>query len=319
MKKITSLLLFCTLLMVMLSFGSILSAQDYPTRTIQLVSAFAPGGTTDITARALVSVFSDYLGQPGVVVPKPGGGGTVGTAYGATAPADGYTVTVIQIGPISLQPHISNVPYSIDDFAIIGAYNVEPVFMGVNKDAPYDTLEEFIAYAEENPGKVTFGAGAFGGMPHLSIEMLAQAVGVDMTFVTYDGDAPAITDAIAGHIDVVPMQPDSAHFVESGQLKALVAFTEERLDFLPDVPTAKEYGYDVIATLWRGLGVPKDTPEYRVEILRDALPKILEDNSFISLMSGAKARVYYMDPDTLYNHIKAETKILGELLEELGI
>jgi tripartite-type tricarboxylate transporter receptor subunit TctC len=188
---------FCLLFITCLLFWATAHGAEYPTKTVQIVSNFPPGGHTDITARILNKRLSTLLGQPVVVVNKAGGGGTVGIQSVAAAPPDGYTILIstptIIVSPLT----IKDMPFTIKDFVPINLAVDMPNVISVKKDAPWKTLEELIAEAKKNPGKLTYSSAGPGTLPHLSGELFKISTGTDITHIPMDGAAKAITAALS--------------------------------------------------------------------------------------------------------------------------
>jgi tripartite-type tricarboxylate transporter receptor subunit TctC len=254
-------------------------ALDYPTRPIRWIVAYPPGGTTDILARLIGQHLSEKLGQQLVIENKPGAGNNIGTETVVRAPPDGYTVLLVNPANginTSLYKKLSfNFPR---DIAPIGGLTRVPNVMEVNPNVPAKTVAEFIAYAKANPGKVNMASSGNGTSVHLSGELFMAMTGVKMTHVPYRGSAPALTDLIAGQVQVLfDNLPASIEHIKGGKLRALAVTTEKRSDALPDVPTVAETvpGYE--ASAWFGMGAPKDTPPEIIAVLNKAINEALAD------------------------------------------
>jgi tripartite-type tricarboxylate transporter receptor subunit TctC len=254
-------------------------ALDYPTRPIRWIVAYPPGGTTDILARLIGQHLSEKLGQQFVIENKPGAGNNIGTETVVRAPPDGYTVLLVNPANginTSLYKKLSfNFPR---DIAPVGGLTRVPNVMEVNPNVPAKTVAEFIAYAKANPGKVNMASSGNGTSVHLSGELFMAMTGVKMTHVPYRGSAPALTDLIAGQVQVLfDNLPASIEHIKGGKLRALAVTTEKRSDALPDVPTVAETvpGYE--ASAWFGMGAPKDTPPEIIAVLNKAINEALAD------------------------------------------
>jgi tripartite-type tricarboxylate transporter receptor subunit TctC len=254
-------------------------ALDYPIRPIRWIVPYPPGGTTDILARLIGQSLSEKLGQQFVIENKPGAGNNIGTEAVIHAPPDGYTVLLVNPANginTSLYKKLSfNFPR---DIAPIGGLTRAPNVMEVNPDVPAKTVAEFIAYAKANPGKINMASSGNGTSVHLSGELFMAMTGIKMTHVPYRGAAPALTDMIAGQVQVLfDNLPSSIEHIKGGELRALAVTTEQRSDALPGVPTVAETvpGYE--ASAWFGMGAPKDTPPEIIAVLNRAINAALAD------------------------------------------
>ena len=254
-------------------------AQTYPSRPVHWIVGFPPGGATDIIARLMGQWLSERLGQSFVIDNRPGAGSNIGTEAVAHAPADGYTVLMMSAAqPINatLYEHLN---YNfIRDIAPVAAISREPNLMVVHPSVPVTTVPEFIAYAKANPGKVTMASSGNGTIVHVSGELFKMMTGVSMLHVPYRGAGPAVTDLIAGQVQVMfATMPSSIEYVRAGKLRALAVTSASRSPALPDVPTVAEYvpGYE--ATAVYGCGAPKNTPTEIVQKLNHEINAILGD------------------------------------------
>jgi len=222
-----------------------LAQGSFPERPLRLIVTFPPGGSTDIVARLLAGRMSESLGKPVVIENKPGAAGNIGTAEAAKAAPDGYTllfhiVTTAVINPIVLK-ELSYDP--VKDFQPVAMIAKIPNIMIVNKDVPARTLQEFLAWAKANPGKLAYGSSGTGGVMHISGEVLKKMGGFEMTHVPYKGSAPAMNDMMGGQIVMMfDNITGSIGPVKSGRVRAIGVTTDQRVAVLPDVPTLVEQG-----------------------------------------------------------------------------
>ena len=254
-------------------------ALDYPTRPVRWVVGYPAGGTTDILARLIGQYLSEKLGQQFIVENKPGAGNNIATEAVINSPPDGYTLLFVNPANginTSLYKKLSfNFPRDIAPIAGIARV---PNVMEVNPNVPAKTVAEFIAYAKANPNKVNLASSGNGTSVHLSGELFMAMTGVKLTHVPYRGSAPALTDMIAGQVQVLfDNLPSSIEHVRAGKLRALAVTTEKRSDALPDVPTVAETvpGYE--ASAWFGMGAPKGTPPEVIAVLNKAINEALAD------------------------------------------
>ena len=255
------------------------AALDYPTRPVRWVVGYPAGGTTDILARLIGQYLSEKLGQQFIVENKPGAGNNIATEAVINSPPDGYTLLFVNPANginTSLYKKLSfNFPRDIAPIAGIARV---PNVMEVNPNVPAKTVAEFIAYAKANPNKVNLASSGNGTSVHLSGELFMAMTGVKMTHVPYRGSAPALTDMIAGQVQVLfDNLPSSIEHVRAGKLRALAVTTEKRSEALPDVPTVAETvpGYE--ASAWFGMGAPKGTPPEVIAVLNKTINEALAD------------------------------------------
>jgi tripartite-type tricarboxylate transporter receptor subunit TctC len=255
------------------------AALDYPTRPVRWVVGYPAGGTTDILARLIGQYLSEKLGQQFIVENKPGAGNNIATEAVIHSPPDGYTLLFVNPANginTSLYKKLSfNFPRDIAPIAGIARV---PNVMEVNPNVPAKTVAEFIAYAKANPNKVNLASSGNGTSVHLSGELFMAMTGVKLTHVPYRGSAPALTDMIAGQVQVLfDNLPSSIEHVRAGKLRALAETTEKRSDALPDVPTVAETvpGYE--ASAWFGMGAPKGTPPEVIAVLNKTINEALAD------------------------------------------
>ena len=239
------------------------TADNYPNRSITMVVAFPAAGTTDILARLIGQKLTDKFKQTVVVENRPGAGGNIGTAFVAKAAPDGYTIMMGTIGTQSINPSLyKKMPYdAAKDFVPITRAAMVPNLLVVNKDAPYNTLAEMMAYGKANPGKLTYGSSGNGTTLHLSGELFNLMSGSKITHIPYKGSTPAVADLMGGPISMIfDNMPSVIQQVKSGRLKALAVTSAQRNPQLPDIPTIQEVGvtgYEVWS--WFGLLAPAAT------------------------------------------------------------
>jgi tripartite-type tricarboxylate transporter receptor subunit TctC len=254
-------------------------ASAYPSRPLKLVVPFSPGGPNDLAARLVAPYLSKQLKQPVVIHNLPGAGGRIGSKSAATAAPDGYT---LMMGGTNLNVVIPAVykglDYSpVDDFVPVGAVATDAMLLAINPRLPVRTVREFLDYAKRNPGKLSAGS-APGIGPHFVIEMFKLRTGADLTFVPYKGAAPAIQDAMGGHIAMtVTNKGVLLPLIQKGRLRALAVTSPKRLPDLPDVPTLLESGISGVPSLnWYGVMAPAKTPPAIVAKVAAALADLAE-------------------------------------------
>jgi tripartite-type tricarboxylate transporter receptor subunit TctC len=257
-----------SMVMVLLGFGMAnvgdrASAQSYPSKPIKMIVPFAPGGA-DVVARVVADRMAASLGQPVIVDNRPGGGGIVGTKATSLADADGYTLTLASPGQMTIAPAVrKNLEYDpIRDFAPVAMVAVSPFVLAINPALPVTSVQELIAYAKANPGKINFASPGAGTTSQLFGELLKQRSGIDIVHVPYRGSAPAIVDLVAGQIHMYFDNFRNLHpFFQSGKLRALAVTTENRAAEMPTLPTMIESGLAGFSGFyWNGVLAPVRTP-----------------------------------------------------------
>jgi tripartite-type tricarboxylate transporter receptor subunit TctC len=256
------------------------SAASYPSRAIKMIVPYPPGGA-DVMARLLADRLAAALGQPVIVENRGGGGGgTVGTKVVATAEPDGHTLLFTSPGPLTTSAAVyKNLDYDpIRSFAPIATIAVSPFLVVVHASVPATTMQELIAYAKANPGKISFASVGHGTLPHLFGEMLKQRTGIEMIHVPYRGSGAAITDLLAGQVQMyIDNTRNILVFVQAGKLRALAVTSETRAPELPALPTMPESGYpEFLATYWNGVLAPAATPRAIVDQLSAVINASLE-------------------------------------------
>lgn len=274
----------------------------YPTRPVTIVVPFATGGMADTLARPLANGLREQLGQPFVVVSRPGGSGTVGIQSVARSPADGYTI-LLTLSSISALPAIAEVegrpePFRRGQFSPLARLAADPALVFVHHDAPWRTIEDLIADAKANPGKLSFSSSGLFGPTHIPMEMLLQATGTDMLHVPTSGGAPAMTMLLGRHVDIFFTIPNlGMRHVEAGTLRVLAASTQERLALLPDVPTLIERGINVSYSVWAGIFARADVPANILSLVTGAVERVVADPGYRDALQKAGIVPSYLGPD----------------------
>jgi tripartite-type tricarboxylate transporter receptor subunit TctC len=278
--RLTRHVVRCALLAFMFVVAaSVAIADTYPSKPIRLLVGVPPGGANDFVARAIAQQLTEQLGQSVVVENRGGAGGNIAADLVAKSPPDGYTLFLSVIGTMAINPSLyPSIPFdSIRDFATISQLTSMPQVMLVHPSIPANTVQEFIAYAKKNPGKINFASGGSGTATHLAAELFKSMAGIDMVHVPYKGNGPATVDLLSGRVAVMFDQIATAlPSVKDGRLHALGVSTAKRSPAAPDIPTIAEGGlpgYDV--TTWHGLVAPAGTPRPIIDRLHDEVVKAL--------------------------------------------
>jgi tripartite-type tricarboxylate transporter receptor subunit TctC len=257
------------------------SQPAYPSRPITLIVPFPPGGSADISARAIADKLGKQLGQPVVVDNKAGAGGAIGSGIGAKAAPDGYTLTLTSQSTHVVNPAVSpNLPYdAVNDFSYITLVDRLPnVLVGSGK-LPVKTFAEFVRYAKANPGKLNYASSGNGSVAHLSMELLKAKLGLFITHIPYRGAGPALTDLLSGQVQLTWNNlSTNLTMLQNGSLRALAVAAPLRVQQLPDVPTFDELKLpELNLTSWTGLAAPAKTPEPIIQKIYEAVRTILRD------------------------------------------
>jgi tripartite-type tricarboxylate transporter receptor subunit TctC len=298
------------------------SGADWPVKSVRVVVPFAPGGSTDITARLVGNRLQEVWGQSVVVENKPGAGGNIGADMVAHSDPDGYTIFIVGPGMATnkfLYPSLSYDP--VGDFAPVTLLITQPNMMCVPNSSPAKSVKEFIAYCNENKGKVTYASSGNGTTLHLGGELFKRLAKVEMTHIPYRGGAPAINDLIPGRVDVIfDNVPSIISHVRSGTVRGLAVTTRERIAILPDMPTIAESGvpgFDVSS--WFGFFVPVKTP-------RDVIAKINADTNAALAHPSVKPRFDDLGatpkgstPAALAAFLKSEIDKWGPVIQDAKI
>jgi tripartite-type tricarboxylate transporter receptor subunit TctC len=295
-------------------------AQDYPARPVRLIVGFAPGGTTDITARLIGQWLSERLGQQFVIENRTGAATNIATEAVVRAPADGYTLLLVTASNAINATLYDKLTFNfIRDIAPVAGVIRYPLVMQVNPSFPAKTVLEFISHAKSNPGKISYGSGGIGTSIHVASELFKMMAGVDMIHVPYRGGAPAMTDLMAGQVQVVfnPV-PESMEFIRAGKLRPLAVTTATRSEVLPDVPTVGDFvpGYE--ASALQGIGAPKDTPVQIVEKLNKEINAGLADSKLKARFADLGATVFVVSPTDFGKFIADETEKWAKVIKFAG-
>ena len=291
-------------------------AQAYPSRPVHLIVGFAPGGSTDITARLIGQWLSERLGAQFIIENRPGAGTNIATEAVVNAAPDGYTLLLAGASAAINATLYDRLNFNfIRDIAPVGTIVRVPNVMAVNLNVPAKTVPEFIAYAKANSGKINMASGGSGSAPHIAGEYFKLLAGVDIIHVPYRGEGPALTDLLGGQVQVCfPTLPSSIEYVRSGKLRALAVTSASRLDALPDIPTVGEFvpGYE--ASFWYGIAAPIATPAGIIERLNRELNAVLADPKLDARIAELGGTVFAGSPADFRKLIADETAKWGKVI-----
>ena len=301
-----------------LAFG-----QGFPDQPVRMIVPFAAGGPADIIARLVSRVMAERLGKPIVVEARAGAGGMIGVDAAAKARPDGHTLVLASSGAIVILPHMQpNMPYDpLRDLAPVTQVLGVPQIVLVRPDLGARNLGELVAMAKARPGRLTFGSAGIGSSLHMAGELLKLRAGIDITHVPYRGAAPAVTDLLGGRIDILAADaPALLSFVRSGQLPALAVTSEQRLDILPEVPTAVEAGVaGMISETWYGLFGPAGIPADRLTVLANAALAALNDEETRRQLREQGGRIVASTPADFAAFIRQTNATWAEVVRATGV
>jgi tripartite-type tricarboxylate transporter receptor subunit TctC len=310
------------LLLALALFANPLFAQNYPTRPVKLMVGVPPGGPTDTVARAIAPDLSEALGQPVVVENRPGASAVIATDAVAKSAPDGYTLAFIYITHATNATLMEKLPYdTLRDFAPVSLVGWQSMVLLAHPSFKPNTVQEVIALAKAQPGKVDYGASDSGSAPHLAGELFKMMGGIDLTPVHYKGTAPALTDLLAGHIPLMFVSNVSAlPHVKSGKLKAIAVTGRARAAVAPDIPTVAESGlpgYEVYG--WYGVAAPAHTPRPIIDRLQGEIAKIARDPKMKARLAGQGLELVGNTPGEFDAFIRAEVAKWAEVLARAGL
>ncbi len=292
---------------------------DYPTRPVELIVPYGAGGGTDVLARAYAEAARKHMSQSITVLNKPGASGAIGWQEVVSAKPDGYKLAVITVELTTL-PHMNMAKFTHEDFVPIARLNADPAAITVKADAPWNTIEEFLAAAKKANGDVRVGNAGNGSIWHLAAAALEEKTGVKFNHIPFNGANPAVLALLGGHIEAVAVSPAevTAH-VAGGKLKILAVMADQRAKGFDNVPTLKERGIDLSIGTWRGLGAPKGTPPEIVALLKTVTSKAMQEPVLKDTMEKQNLGVSFAD-ETQFRAAMAKDNIyFKQLMGKLGI
>jgi tripartite-type tricarboxylate transporter receptor subunit TctC len=303
------------------AISRIARAQTYPTRPVRLIVPVAAGGATDIVARLIGQSLSERLNQPFIIENRPGAGGNIGIEAVVRASPDGYTLLVVSPANLVNATLYNKLNFNfIRDISPVAGIVRFPNVMAVNPSVPLRTVPEFIAYAKASPGKINMGSAGIGSGTHMIGELFKMMAGVNLTHVPYRGESLALTDLLGGQVQVVfGTVPGSIEYIRAGTLRALAVTTATRSEVLPDIPTVGDFlpGYE--ASLWYGVGAPRNTPTEIIEKLNREINAALTDSKMKARFADLGGTVFPGSPADFRKFIAAETEKWAKVIRAANI
>ena len=308
--------------LVWISISNSVFAKEWsPTKPVKIIVPIV-GSTNDVLARIVAPKLSEAIGQPVIVENKPGAGGNIGADFVAKATPDGHTLLVGYNGPLAINVSLfEKMPYdSVKDLAPITLAVAAPQYLVVNPALPIKNVQEMVAYAKSNGGKMSYASIAVGSASHLTMEMFKLAAGVEITHIPYRGAGPAITDLLAGNVDAAFLVPGNVQqFLKEGRLRLIATSGQKRFPSTPTVPTLIESGYpDFLATSWIGFLTTAGTPKPVIDRYNKELVKILKSTEVREKLESMEFEVIAGSPDQFRNWIGSEIPRWGKVIKATG-
>ncbi len=315
MKKSVTYRMILSVIGFLLMWSQGFSA-SYPDKPINLIVPWGAGGNADVQARLLAEASKEFLKQPIIVTNKPGGATIPGLVESLQAPPDGYTLIWIALPSVATQPYLKKTPFSYNDFTPIVNVSENSMLLYVPKDSPWQTLDQFLNHAKSNP--VNVSCNGIGALPHLAGAELAMKSGAKMKFLPYESSAHAVVALIGKHMDAA-IGHELQAFTHGEQIRPLAVFEETRLKSLPDIPTAKEQGYNVVGYVRDGVAINKKAPKEVVEILSSAFKKAMESPKLKEDFAKNSIRDCYLDSKDTLKLWQTAAETYSKIIKELNL
>jgi len=292
----------------------------YPTKAITVIVPFSAGGAADLSMRSVADPMQKILGQPLVVMNKPGAGGAVGAAELVRSKADGYTIMNATIGNMTIAPYLSKVGYTYDNLQPVAQLIEVPIVLAVSKDSPIKNVKDFVEFAKQNPKKIRFGTPGTGSIQQLVMANFDLTQNIETTHMPFEGANPAMAALLGGHIEAVclPSGEVTSQY-KSGLVRILGVTTEKRFDVMPDAPTFKEQGFDVVSGVWYGIMAPKGLPAPLIKQLAEAYEKVLQDTAVVAAWKKLNIVPAYLGPEEFGAKVTKQAELHKRILIKLGL
>ena len=301
--------------------SSVSLAQSFPTKPVKLIVTYPPGGSSDLMSRVYGAKLAEFWGQQVIIESKPGAAGSIGMDYAAKQPNDGYIFVVGNLGPVAVNPLLSNVQYNIQkDFIAVSMISTGPNVLVVRADSEFKSLGDIIQYAKANPGKLNYGTSGPGSVSHLSSEMLKNNQKINAVEVAYKGGGLAITDLLGGQIQYIfsDSLPAMAH-IRAGKLRPLCVTGSQRYELLPEPPLCQAAAPGLVAVNWWGVLLPAGSPKAVVDKLNADTVKALADPDVKKRFADLGVEAVSSTPDQFAAFIRDEMAKYAKLIKEANI
>jgi tripartite-type tricarboxylate transporter receptor subunit TctC len=296
-------------------------AQQFPTKPVRLIVTYPPGGSSDLMSRVYGAKLAEFWGQQVIIESKPGAAGSIGMDFAAKQPNDGYTFVVGNLGPVAVNPLLSNVQYNVQkDFIAVSMMSTGPNVLVVRTDSEFKSLGDIIAFARKNPGKLNYGTSGPGSVSHLSSEMLKNNQKINAVEVAYKGGGLAITDLLGGQIQYIfsDSLPAMAH-IRAGKLRPLCVTGAQRYELLPEPPLCQAAAPGLVAVNWWGVLLPAGSPKAVVDKLNADTVKALADPDVKKRFADLGVEAVSSTPEQFAAFIKDEMAKYAKLIKEANI
>jgi tripartite-type tricarboxylate transporter receptor subunit TctC len=296
--------------------------EKYPTRQIECIVNFPPGGPLDTSIRIIQPHLQAALGVPVVLTTKGGAAGALGTDFVAKAKPDGYTILASANAPLTIAPNVNpQITYKYTDFAHICTYTADPGVICGKAGAPWKNLEELVEYAKKNPGKLNYGTPGMGTVAYFAMEIFKLSYGLDIVPVHFQGTGPVKNAILGGHVDLSASGFGSlGPLIKAGNIIPLVTTATQRIADFPNVPTMAEKGFpDASLNIWFGLWVPIKCPKNVVEKLSQAMEKVMKDPAVQKQIEQAAMMVDYRDGKATFQLVEQEFAAVGKVVKKTGM
>ena len=300
-------------------FGALaVRAEDYPSKPIEVVVGYPPGGGTDMISRAIADVAQKYMGQPLVINNKPGATGIIGSQYVYGSKPDGYTLLVAGGSETVSVPHFKSLPFSpINDFDPIIRLMIERVGFYVKTDSPWKSMKDFVEDAKKNPDKYTYATSGLGGLHHATVMVTEKRTGISLTHVPHKGGAETLTALAGGHVNIAMASPNEAYaLVQGGRVRCLAITSLTRSPTEPNTPTMRELGYDVYIENQKGFVFPKGVPKPIMQKLHDGLKKAYDDPQFKANAAKMQLELSYLNGEDFRKALKIMSDQIGQSVKK---
>jgi len=298
------------------------AAQTYPTKPVRLIVTYPPGGSSDLMGRVLGQKLSDLWGQQVIIESKPGAAGSIGMEFAARQAADGYSFVIGNFGPVAVNPVLSKVPYDVQkDFLPVSMVCTGPNILVVNSAMPVKSVQELVAAAKKDAGKLNFGTSGPGSMSHLIGEMFKRSAQISIEGIQYKGGVLAVQDLLAGQVQMIfsDALPVMQH-IRAGKLRPIGITSKDRSPLSPDIPTMAEQGFaDLVAVNWWGVLVPAGTPRPIVDKLNADLVKVLADPDLKKKYADLGVEPMSSTPEFFGDFIRTESARYAKVIKDAGI
>jgi tripartite-type tricarboxylate transporter receptor subunit TctC len=311
-----------TLVLAMGEISAQAQAPNWPQRPVRIIAPYAAGGNSDVITRLTAQRLTEAFGQTFVVENRLGGNGAIAADAVARSAADGYTLLWGVTPPITINPALTKVNYDpIKDFAPISIVGVNGFVLVVNKSFPPKTVAEFISYVRAQPNKLAYAEGSAGSLTHLIMALFLHRAGLDMTNVSYRGNAPALTDVVAGHLPTMFSNiSDAIPQASSGAIRLLAVSSKDRARQIPDVPTLAESGFPGFDVLtWNGLMAPAGTPKEIIDKIAAEIGRAVKDPQFVDKLDQLGADPLGNTPAQFAAMVATETALWADTIKALGL